>query len=231
MRRLHDPAPGDPYARIAPWYDAVTSAFLRGPRERMAETCAALGARRILDMGCGTGRFLDFLPQGSAEPAVGLDISPAMLARRPARAHVFFVAADGTLPPFAPGSFDLVICCLLLHESGERDQDLLAASFALAPKVLVLEWRMPERNLDYARAFWVHGIERLAGREHYKNFRRFMRLGGLNGLVQRSAARLLTETPLAGGSLVLALLGAPRAQAQRTSPVHAGGNGLTSEMF
>lgn len=221
----------DPYARIAPWYDAATSAFLRGPRKRMAEICAALGARRILDLGCGTGRLLDFLPRGSAEMAVGLDISPAMLARRPPGAQAFFVAADGTLPPFAPGSFDLVICCLLLHESGGRDQDLLAASFALAPKVLVLEWRMPERNLDYAHAFWVHGIERLAGREHYKNFRRFMRLGGLNGLAQRSGAWFLTETALAGGSLVLALLGAPRAQAKPVSPVRAEGNGLTSGML
>lgn len=199
----------DPYARIAPCYDAVTAAFLRGPRERMAEVCAALGARRVLDLGCGTGRFLDFLPRGGALLTVGLDISPAMLARRKRGTQTGFVAADGVSPPFAAGSFDLVTCCLLLHESGDRAESLLAASFTLAPKVLVLEWRMPERNLDYARAFWVHGIERLAGREHYRSFRRFMRLGGLNGLAQRSGARLLAETALGGGSLVLALLGSP----------------------
>lgn len=195
----------DAYAGIAPYYDAVTAAFLHGPRERMAGICAALGARRVLDLGCGTGRFAD-LAAASADVVVGMDASPAMLAARARDSRAFFCVGDGRFPPFAPGSFDLVTCCMLLHESGERDEALLAASFALAPKVLVLEWRMPERNLDYLLTFWTHGIERLAGREHYRSFRRFMRLGGLNGLARRAGARFLSETPLAGNSLVLALL-------------------------
>ncbi len=194
----------DPYSGIAPYYDAATAAFLRGPRRAMAEVCASLGARRILDMGCGTGRFFSFLPRDSL--AVGLDASPAMLAARRPGSHAFFVAADGLNPPFTPGSFDLVTCCLLLHESGERAEALLASALALAPRALVLEWRMPERNLDYLRTFWVHGIERLAGREHYRSFRRFMRLGGLNGLAQRCGARFAAERELGGGSLVLAVL-------------------------
>lgn len=198
----------DPYSGIAPYYDAATAAFLRGPRRAVAGACAALGARRILDMGCGTGRLFPFL--SGADLAVGLDASAAMLAERrrgiAAGSNAFFVAADGANPPFAPGSFDLVTCCLLLHESGERAEPLLTSALSLAPRALVLEWRMPERNLDYLRTFWVHGIERLAGRDHYRSFRRFMRLGGLNGLAQRCGARLAAERVLAGGSLVLALL-------------------------
>ena len=195
----------DSYARIAPCYDAVTARFLRGPRERLIAACAALGARRVLDLGCGTGRFSDRLARRT-EITVGLDVSPAMLARRDKDSRAFFVLADGALPPFGPDSFDLVACCLVLHECGERAEALLAASFSLAPRALVLEWRMPERNYDYARTFWVHGIERLAGREHYRSFRRFMRLGGVNGLAQRCGARLTSETALGGGSLVLAVL-------------------------
>lgn len=194
----------DPYGGIAPYYDAVTAPFLRGPRRIMAEACAALGARRILDMGCGTGRFFSFLPTGIL--AVGLDASPAMLAERRPGPGAFFVAGDGAAPPFVPGGFDLVTCCLLLHESGERAEALLASALSLAPGVLALEWRMPERNLDHLLTFWAHGIERLAGRGHYRSFRRFMRLGGLNGLAQRCGARCAAERTLAGGSLVLALL-------------------------
>lgn len=195
----------DPYGRIAPYYDPVTAAFLRGPRERMARACASLGAERVLDLGCGTGRFTDLLA-GTSQLAIGLDASAAMLALRARQSSAFYVAADGAFPPFAADGFDLVTCCLVLHECGERAEALLAASLALAPMVLALEWRMPERNLDCLRTFWVHGVERLAGREHYRSFRRFMRLGGLNGLAQRCKARISAETALAGGSLVLALL-------------------------
>lgn len=211
----------DAYRNIAPVYDAVTRAFLRGPRLILAETCARLGARRVLDAGCGTG-LLAALVRERTEFVVGLDRSAAMLAagsgkrgERPARdsgafgknvPQPLFVQGDGAFPPFSTGSFDALIYSLILHETTADAGALLEAGFALAPLALVLEWRLPERNLDLVCASWVHIIERLAGREHYRQFRAFMGGGGVRGLARRVGARILEERALAGNSLVLAVL-------------------------
>ncbi len=61
----------------------------------------------ILEVGCGTGHFARFFETLGLR-AVGLDISPAMLAE--ARRHGLRVAvhADALHLPFADGAFDLV---------------------------------------------------------------------------------------------------------------------------
>ena len=216
----------DAYRHIAPVYDAVTASFLRSPRRALAEACARLGARRVLDVGCGTGTLAAMLRE-RADFAVGLDRSAAMLAagargRRERAANdgggqrpggsgqesrrPLFVLGDAANPPFAPGSFDALLYALILHETTADADALLEAGFALAPLALVLEWRMPERNIDALCAAWVHIIERLAGREHYRQFRAFMRAGGVRGLARRVGASILGERALAGNSLVLAVL-------------------------
>ena len=216
----------DAYRKIAPVYDAVTSVFLRGPRRALVDACARFGVRRALDVGCGTG-VLAAMMRERVDVVVGLDKSAAILGmgtgRRPASdaggksarpagapeatpARPFFIQGDAAHPPFAPGSFDALLYALILHETMADADALLDAGFALAPLALILEWRMPERNLDLLCASWVHVIERLAGKEHYRQFRAFMKSGGVRGLARRVGANVLSERALAGNSLVLAVL-------------------------
>ena len=211
---MSPPRVDDAYRAIAPVYDAVTSAFLRGPRRALAEVCAGLGARRVLDVGCGTG-ILAAMIQERTDIVVGIDQSVAMLAagrgKHPAgsvgkAARPFFIQGNAAYPPFVPGSFDALLYALMLHETMADADSLLDAGFALAPLALILEWRMPERNLDLLCASWVHIIERLAGREHYRQFRAFMKNGGVRGLARRVGAHVLEERALAGNSLILAVL-------------------------
>jgi SAM-dependent methyltransferase len=202
--------PADPYKRIAPVYDLVAAAYLRGMHERMAELCAQYGARRVLDVGCGTGLLTSCLSRSFAQ-VVGMDISRAMLGRaqekRSAARPFSLVRGSALAPPFAGSAFDAVTYSLMLHEvSGKQAERMLDAGFSLAPRAFVLEWRSPERNLDYLLTAWSHGVEFLAGLEHYRGFREFMRRGGIYGLARRAGATVKEAVPLRMGSFILAVL-------------------------
>jgi SAM-dependent methyltransferase len=70
---------------------------------------------RVLDAGCGMGRWLHFARRGGAE-IVGMDVSPAIdVAARREEEGVDFVQADLREPPFPPESFDLVYSLGVLH--------------------------------------------------------------------------------------------------------------------
>lgn len=73
------------------------------------------GRKRILDLGCGTGMFLEEL-SSRAEFVVGVDASPGMLRVAKGRAReAALVRADADALPFADGSFDAVVSVTLLQ--------------------------------------------------------------------------------------------------------------------
>ncbi len=142
-------------------YDASTESLFLGRQDAMqraglalllrhlrapggATAGAAAAAPAILDVGCGTGRFLtnvrDALP-GAAATAV--DLSPFYLAEaRAAHAHwqelrgggsagsVAFVQAAAEALPFADASFDAVTCVYLFHELPPASRAAAAAELA-----------------------------------------------------------------------------------------------------
>src|SRR5258707_1323335 len=76
---------------------------------------------RLLDVGCGTGRALDFFKQAWPRlPALGLDMSEAYVAE--AKRHlkqwcwVDFVVANGEAIPLADQSQDAVTSIFMFHE-------------------------------------------------------------------------------------------------------------------
>src|SRR5262249_57442920 len=86
---------------------------------------------RVLDAGCGMGRWLHFVRREGAE-VVGMDVSPAIdvVARREGL-EANLVQADLRYPPFAEGAFDLVYSFGVVHHL----EDPLVGVRALAPLV------------------------------------------------------------------------------------------------
>jgi ubiquinone/menaquinone biosynthesis C-methylase UbiE len=90
------------------------------------------GARRVLDLGCGTGFFLAEL-EHLRPGAVGLDISHAML--RVSEQYVpgaRLVTADAEKLPFAERSFDTIFCKGSLHHTRDHVAFLRNCRRALA---------------------------------------------------------------------------------------------------
>ena len=77
-----------------------------------------VGARRVLELGCGTGRALPWALAAGAH-GFGLDLSFGMLCEA-AEAGLEFVQAEAGRPPFAPASFDLVFCHNAFHHFPDK---------------------------------------------------------------------------------------------------------------
>ena len=72
--------------------------------------------RQVLDLACGTGRWLERLLSAGALPGIGIDLSSAMLRvagdKRKLSGKV--VQADGLRLPFRTSTFDFSICSFAL---------------------------------------------------------------------------------------------------------------------
>lgn len=108
-------APRDP----EPWAFAERRALLLAEVQR---------GERVLDLGCGAGRFLGVLREAGAE-AVGVELAEAAAERARANvpgADVRLVAEDGSLP-LGHGEVDLVWCSEVLEHVPDVAHLLLEA--------------------------------------------------------------------------------------------------------
>lgn len=140
------------FDQAAPVYDQH-DALEREVGERLIERIAftRLEPRRILNLGCATGRTSLALKSRFPEAEViGLDLSAGMLGlfqnrfgdqvgdRADARKSMFCVQADLTRLPFPARSTDLVFCNLALQWAGDFVQALNEIRRVLRPEGMML---------------------------------------------------------------------------------------------
>ena len=129
------------YYRLHAWiYDLTRWTFLRGREELIRRAAAQCHPRRLLEVGCGTGKNL--LHLGSLFPEAelwGLDLSPHMLVR--ARKKLKGLGQRLTLieaaydRAVAPGQFDLVVFSYALSMFNPGwDKALTTAGQDLSPE-------------------------------------------------------------------------------------------------
>ncbi len=108
---------------------------------------------RVLDVGCGDGRYL-------SARAVGIDVDPARL--RAARARSARVAvADAHHLPFRDGAFDTVLAIRMLNAAGAIDDALREMRRVLARDGLLLVYTRARRSESDDRLDADNGLERL----------------------------------------------------------------------
>jgi len=109
-------SPLERYQRIAPFYDFIDLPFEIGRYRKLRPLLFQGLSGRILDAGVGTGRNIRYYPPGAE--MIGIDLSPAMLARSERRraaigAKVELKLMDVTGLDFPDASFDAVVATFL----------------------------------------------------------------------------------------------------------------------
>lgn len=97
------------YERWAPSYDDAPNPLLALEEREVVPLLPEVHRKRVLDLCCGTGRWLRILAGYVPAFMVGVDASAAMLGRA-SRTFRQLVRADCLQLPFREGVFDFVIC-------------------------------------------------------------------------------------------------------------------------
>jgi len=132
------------YSQIAEVYDAarpLDKPHIEWWLSKLAEMGGLGPGKRLLDLGCGTGRWTIPLAEHTGCAAVGVDNSPEMLAKARAKdesGSVTWLLGDVLTPPVAPGSFDCALMSLMLHHFDEPLVAFRAAFGVLRPGGVLL---------------------------------------------------------------------------------------------
>ena len=200
----------DDYRRIAPCYDLLLDPFIRALRPRGYAHFLTGEGMRVLEVGCGTGTQLAYYRKRGCRVA-GIDLSDAMLRVAHARLGqpALVCQADAVRLPFPDGIFHRVVASLVFHEMAPEMRpavlDEMTRVLHPAGRLGIIDYH-PEAERSF-KGFWarqfIRGIERAAGRLHYRNYRRFIDAGGIPALARRKGLHLERVKRVSGGNIGL----------------------------
>ena len=148
------------YAAWAPWYDGDGNPLtaLEGPALRA--WFGSIGGKRVIDVGCGTGRHTEALLEAGAGRVAALDVTPEMMER--ARAKLAGKAVDWVrhaMPaplPFLDKTFELAVLGLVVEHVANLPAALAEVARVLKPGGrCVVSALHPDRTLEGQRARFI----------------------------------------------------------------------------
>ncbi len=199
----------DDYRRIAKRYDLLFSAALKQLREDIRTFIFHKNYHRIVDICCGTGEQLRCLDRPGME-LYGLDSSLAMLerAREACSDATQFYLLDAEQDSFAAGSFDCVILSLALHEKHPAAARTIYRNCHRLLKehgaLIIADFNTPPPGLlgSLIGQLLLPFIEKCAGSDHYLNYSKWMKAGGLETFLNyRKVSAEIISQPLRGNIL------------------------------
>ncbi|MEA3558407.1 MAG: class I SAM-dependent methyltransferase [Candidatus Thermoplasmatota archaeon] len=184
---------GDEYGFTAKIYDPLFYVALNSIRKAVMKELTDHRDANILDLCCGTGNQLKMLSKNGFSNLHCLDLSEPMLkiARRGAHSLVIH-KEDAAKTGFEDNEFDIVILSFALHEKNRKTQENILREVYRVMKddgsMIVVDFIFDERSIGLGRLGAIF-IERMAGGEHYLNFKRYKKSGGLSAIIDRKMFR------------------------------------------
>lgn len=127
------------YRQWARSYDTEPNALLALERRYLEPLLPCTPGLDVVDLGCGTGRWLEVLKKREPHSLLGFDASVEMLqrAKRKLKNAARFAHADGSRVPLQAGSADVVLGNFVLSYVEEAHEFLGNARTALRGRIAV----------------------------------------------------------------------------------------------
>jgi demethylmenaquinone methyltransferase/2-methoxy-6-polyprenyl-1,4-benzoquinol methylase len=183
------------------WYDGLFyDRFIAPNQDKSYKIIRKMIERNssLLDAGCGTGRF-SFQMSDKCSHVTGVDLSIKNIAVAETKLktqnsnNITFVHTS--LDNFLKNrndKFDYSVISYVLHEMDEQLREKTLKLLAEYSKsVIVIEYLVPRPKnfLDLLNEV----VEFVAGRDHYNNFKSFVKNEGMNGLAEKVGLKIIKE--------------------------------------
>ena len=183
------------------WYDGLFYDKLIAPnQDRMFRKIKELiePDSEVLDVGCGTGR-LEFFLSDKCKKITGIDLSEKNIIQAEKKLkktnhnNIYFkhIGFNNFIKNNS-AKFDYVIVTYVIHELPYEERlSLLKGISGISNNIIVGEYLVPR-----PQGFWNvlnELVEFAAGKDHYNNFKSFVRRNGISGLMDESGLRIYQE--------------------------------------
>lgn len=181
----------------APWaLNRVIEPLMKELRVQAPGLAGMQAGDRAIDVCCGTGA-LALHCAGMGVTVAGIDMDPRVIEiadgkrRALGLTDALFRVANASALPFEDDSFDFASISMSLHETESTERDTIISEMKRVVKVegalVLIDYKVPLPFIPSSYTSRV--VELVAGREHNRYFREYMRQGGLDGLLDRHGLR------------------------------------------
>jgi len=187
----------DEYNFMAKIYDPAFYFALNPIRKAVLNELYQHKDNAIIDICCGTGNQLKMLAKNGFKNLSCLDISESMLqVAKNGNSQLKIYQKDATNTEFDGEAFDIAIISFALHEKDRKTQEkMINETFRIVRKgglILIVDYVFDEKTITIGR-IGISMVERIAGKEHFKNFRNYIKHNGLISLMTPDRFKLLKE--------------------------------------
>ncbi len=185
------------YDVMAKIYDPALYFALKPIRITVMNKLLPYRDKAIIDICCGTGNQLKLLSKNGFNNLSCLDLSSSMLkvAKKNGQ-QLKIYNEDATKTGFDSEVFDIAIMSFALHEKNRNIQEnMINETFRIVKKeglLLVVDYAFDNNTTKVGR-IGISLIERVAGKEHFHNFKNYIQNNGLSSLMEKEMFKLIEE--------------------------------------
>lgn len=166
-------------------YNRLIDPLLKSTRNRIISRVSEND--RVLDIACGTGELVKELAAKCAS-VTGIDLDERMIEfaiknnSGPLNNTKFIKSDAANLNKFNENSYSAVNFSLAIHQFYPDEQKVIInEARRLSNRIIITDYSYPLPG--GIKKLLLHWIERMAGKDHYKNFREFLKKGGIPGIM------------------------------------------------